>query len=301
MAYQFVRNETIPDNVKRVVREEIGSAITELTEEGMDRNEGVHQARKRFKKIRAVLRMVRKEIGDDLYRKENTVFSGFGRQLSAVRDAEAVIETFDKLSNRFPERLKSNAFAGVRENLEKRRDSIADEQENLSERAADVVAGLWEAHERVASWPITNDSFSVLGTGLQKMYRGGQRNMERAYEDPADEQFHEWRKRVKDLWYHSRLMLDIWPELMTGYTTTLHKLSEYLGDDHDLVVFREILTGQPEIFDTPENVDVITEFVAMRQAELRTNANPLGHLIYAEKAKDFNRRIEKYWDVWRTT
>ena len=271
----------------------------ELTDASIDRNEGVHQARKRFKKIRAVLRLVRKELGDEFYATENTQFGGFGRKLSAVRDAEAMIETFDSLRDRFKDELAGVGFTDVRENLIQRRESIADEQENLGQRTDEVVNDLEKAKSRLESWPVTADSFDTLGSGLKKIYRRGQKNMDRAYGEPNAENFHEWRKRVKDLWYHSRLMIGIWPELMTGYTGSLHRLSEFLGNDHDLVVFHQAMMEHPDTFGTTDNVEVLQELVESRQTELRKSANPVGQLIYAEKAKDFNQRMHKYWQVWR--
>ena len=299
MAYEFTQHESVPENISRVVREEIDSAIVELTDDSIDRNEGVHQARKRFKKIRAVLRLVRKELGDEFYASENTQFGGFGRKLSAVRDAEAIIETFDKLRDRFKDELAGIGFADVRKNLIQRRDSIADEQENLGQRTDEVVTDLEKAKTRIESWPVSADRFETLGCGLKKTYRRGQKDMDNAYGEPNSENYHEWRKRVKDLWYHSRLIKGMWPELMTGYTESLHRLSEFLGDDHDLVVFHQAMIEHPDTFGTSENLEILQELVESRQIELRGGANPVGQLIYAEKAKDFNQRMHKYWQVWR--
>ena len=47
-----------------IVWREIDGAVQELTNKEMDPHEGVHQARKRFKKIRAVLRLTRQELGE---------------------------------------------------------------------------------------------------------------------------------------------------------------------------------------------------------------------------------------------
>ena len=81
MAYQFTNTESVPEGIRRVVREEIDAAIHELTDKEMDPHEGVHQARKRFKKIRAVLRLTRQELGE-VYSIEAPRFRDFGRKLS---------------------------------------------------------------------------------------------------------------------------------------------------------------------------------------------------------------------------
>ena len=50
---------------------------------------------------------------------------------------------------------------------------------------------------------------------------------------------HEWRKRVKDLWYHCLLLQDAWKPVMSALADEAHELSDRLGDDHDLAVLLE--------------------------------------------------------------
>ena len=64
MSYRLELNESLPDGIKRIVKEQIDQALEQLRESPEGRNEAVHDARKRFKKIRAVLRLVRDEIGE---------------------------------------------------------------------------------------------------------------------------------------------------------------------------------------------------------------------------------------------
>ena len=66
-----------------------------------------------------------------------------------------------------------------------------------------------------------------------------------------------------------------------------------------LVVFHQAMIEHPDTFGTTENLEILRELVESRQTELRGGANPVGQLIYAEKAKDFNQRMHKYWQVWR--
>ena len=74
-------------------------------------------ARKRFKKVRAILRLVRDKIGEDVYKKKNICYRNAGRCLSDVRDSVVIIETLDELTEYFGDQLLDDAFAGVRESL----------------------------------------------------------------------------------------------------------------------------------------------------------------------------------------
>ena len=41
--------------------------------------------------------------------------------------------------------------------------------------------------------------------------------------------FHDWRKRVKDHWYHSRLLQGFWPAGIRPHRKAVKELSELLG------------------------------------------------------------------------
>ena len=298
MSYRFAIGQDPAQEIKRVVREQIDRAVQELTDENMDRHKGVHQARKRFKKIRALLRLVRHELGD-VYQHENRMFRDLGRQLSQARDAEAMIETFDSLCNTYKDQLQSQDLQAVRKTLEQRRQTIADEQVNLDKQIETAVKALQEAKQLVMSWPLHVEKYKVLSSGLRQTYRRGRQARVQAYQTTTPEHFHEWRKRVKDHWYHIRLFQKTWPELMEGYQQGLKILAELLGDDHDLTVFRQTLLTQPETFGTDRDIQVLLGLSEQRQTELRLQAKMLGKRIFAEKSSRFCHRMQQYMAVWQ--
>ena len=83
MSYRFREREPVRRGALRIAREEIDKAVVVLGDENLDRHERVHQARKRFKKIRALLRLLRGELGDT-YGEENVWFRDCGRELAAL-------------------------------------------------------------------------------------------------------------------------------------------------------------------------------------------------------------------------
>ena len=63
----------------------------------------MHEARKDMKKLRALLRLVRGELGDRVYAFENTCFRDTARELSGVRDADVMLATLGDLEERYGE------------------------------------------------------------------------------------------------------------------------------------------------------------------------------------------------------
>jgi len=100
MAYRFKHSETVPQNVKRIAAEQLDSAIALLKgKRGTNREDAVHEVRKSIKKTRALLRMVRPELGD-FFLNENVRLRDVGHKLSELRDAGALIGTVNNLRQR---------------------------------------------------------------------------------------------------------------------------------------------------------------------------------------------------------
>ncbi|HET8798832.1 MAG TPA: CHAD domain-containing protein, partial [Thermoanaerobaculia bacterium] len=63
MPYELHRDETPGAGVRRILREQIDRARGSLTDESAPLEKRVHDARKRFKETRALLRLVRGPLG----------------------------------------------------------------------------------------------------------------------------------------------------------------------------------------------------------------------------------------------
>ena len=96
----------VGEGIKRIVLARADDALGQLRGEAdTSPAEAVHEARKDLKKIRSAIRLVRKSLGDELYRRENNHYRDIGRELSGFRDAEVLVETLDGLQERFGERI----------------------------------------------------------------------------------------------------------------------------------------------------------------------------------------------------
>src|SRR4028118_1369351 len=81
-------------------------------------------------------------------------------------------------------------------------------------RAAAAAAELAAARDRTDDWPLEDESFASAAAGLRRMHQRGRRAMSAALEKGDDDLWHEWRKRVKDLWYASRILKPVAPGLL---------------------------------------------------------------------------------------
>jgi CHAD domain-containing protein len=286
-AYRLKAGEPLPEGIVLVAHGRIDHAIAELRgKTDSSAEEAVHEARKDLKKLRALLRLTRGELGDATFRREDACFRDAGRELAGVRDNDVMLDTLSSLD------LPAGMERELRKTIQAHRTNADGDGRRTA--AAGVVAMLREARGRVDEWPLERDSFDALSEGLERTYRRGRRDFRAARADPSVEALHEWRKRVKELWYHHTLLRALWPPVMEALGDEAHQLANRLGDDHDLAMLAawasEHADAEPEFF----------EAVELRRSELQGEAMALGERLYADKPSAYRRRLRRLWKASQT-
>ena len=278
MSYRLKAKESVPEGIRRVVVEEIESAEKELNGQGSKRETAIHEARKSIKKIRGVLRLMRPELGN-VYRDENRRFRAIGRRLSEVRDTAAAIEVFDSLVEKFTANLRKNSLDSVRRGLQKIK-SETEERVNLDKLTQQTASTLRAAEKRLKTWPLRTDGFDAIALGLELTYRAGRNALDQVKKTPTPENYHYFRRRVKDHWYHVRLLQSVWTEVMQAHEASLKNIETWLGDDHNLVVLCERMHKEPEKFGDDKSIQLFISLAEQHQQELRENAISFGERVY---------------------
>ena len=298
MPYRLKAGESVAENVRRVVLEEIDSAIKELNHRnGAQRGEAIHEARKSIKKIRGVLKLMRPELGS-VYGVENARLRAAGQKLSEIRDAQALIEIFTSLLDKYKNSLRPDALTSVRRGLEKSKRET-EKAANVDQVMQRAIATLHGTSRRVKGWPLKSDGFQAIAPGLEQTYGRCRKAMSVVQKDPLPENYHEWRKRVKDHWYHIRLLEGLWTDVMQAHEASLKNLETWLGDDHNLVVFCGKLNAEPEKYGADNEVQLCLTLAEQHQKELRENAMSLGERVYEEKPRRFTQKMSDLWDAWQ--
>ena len=299
MAYRLKASESVSKGIKRIAKEQIDKAISDLSatdETSVD--EAVHQARKRLKKTRAVVRLVRDRIGKDLYKQKNTRYRNIGRKLANLRDAKVQIGTLDNLTARFGDTVDTEAFTDIRQQLQI--DYRREYQRVLDEGIiVSVKNELKDAKMQIDNWKIKSSGWKAIDKSLKRVYKRGYKGLDTAMSEPTAENLHDWRKRVKYLRYHLSILRPIWSEVMEEWVDRTHDLSDYLGEDHDLAVLQEFVSNQPERFDRQNTLESLNALIDLRRQELQPKAIFIGRRIYTEKDKRFVKRLNNYWKIWQ--
>jgi CHAD domain-containing protein len=256
----------------------------------------IHDARKQLKKSRAALRLLRGAIGEIAYRRENTALRDAARPLGAARDSKVLSDALNELVERYGPALRSLKLDKFRRVL--RKDQTSSRQTITPALLNRQRKVLREVRSRSERWPLKGEDWQVIGSGLERSYRGGKKGMKAAASSRADEDLHDWRKQVKYLWHHLQILAPAWPGPLGELADQAHKLADYLGDDHDLAVLRSKVTAHAETFENKDD-DALIAVLDRRRKQLQDKALKLGAKIFEEKPRRFVGRIGRYWRLWR--
>lgn len=304
--FELSESERLSDGLRRLSLEEFDRAIGGLLG-GSDVDVAVHEARKSMKRLRAVLRMIRDELGEERYRSENELLRDTARLIGPVRDSAVQVKTVGTIRARFAAQLRRSAFETLELNLgERHREAIAQLVDDPVV-VRHVVHALRSARARYRVWPAEADpqelrrarpaahSFDTMRGGLFRTYRRGRREMRLAEREPTAHNFHWWRKRVKYLRHQMELLRPMFPEVLDGYIAALDHLGELLGEEHDLAELVALVSEQPEMCSDDAEVTLIIALAEHRRSELQADALAIGRKAYAESPKAFATRLEAYW------
>jgi CHAD domain-containing protein len=296
MAYRFKHGETVPQNVKRIAREEMAAALAHLRgRSGVSTDESVHEVRKSLKKTRALLRLVRPELGE-FYADENIQLRDTGRQLSELRDAGALIGALDNLRKRSLGPPAKRSLASVRRHLLEQKRKLEDGTIKTLQPA--LTGTLTKSRGSVRYWPLKTDGFAAIEAGIERTFRDSRKAMAQARKSGRREDFHEWRKRVKDHWYQVRLLKKVAGDVMEAYERLLKELEDALGEDLNLAILGERVQSMASENGGGPKLAPVTKTIEDARKELRDRALAIGETVYAETPKQFTRRIRRLWKAW---
>lgn len=282
MGFRWSRDDaSIGDGFRRIAREEIGKAIAAAEDEAQETGERVHEARRRAKRLRALLRLVRPQFGR--YARENAFVRDAARDLSRARDARVARETLESLMQ----------WAG--QDAPPRPAAAPGDDEATTLRT--FIARMGELLARADKWKAGKIDLDTLAAGLAGTYRSGQAAMARAMDRPSDAAFHEWRKQAKYHWSQLKLLEHFAEQVVPGERKAAGALADLLGQHHDLAVLRGMVNEDAGQFGGMDAAFVL-DAAQRRQAELEDEIRALGRQVYAERPRALQARFASYAEGW---
>jgi CHAD domain-containing protein len=282
-------DETAREGIRRVARGQLDHAIGLVEGREGDGPEAVHEARKALKRLRAVLRLCRRELGKDRFRQENAILRDAGRALSDTRDAQVLVETLDGLRASLGPDLPEDTWSRFHAMLVA--EARARAERNGTGGYEQIVSALVGVRERVDGWPLPDDAGADgLTRGLERVYANARRARRRAKRRPSPERLHELRKRTKDVSYSGQLLSPVLSGPVGKLRRRAHRLADVLGEHHDLVVLLERADSMPDAF-APGERELLHARAERRLRALEHEALERGARLYRRKPGKLVRRL----------
>lgn len=186
----------------------------------------------------------------------------------------------------------------MRDGLVARKQTLGRDFERARTRGK-VLNALRDSAGRIEAWRLTKGTFRALSAGFARTIRRNRKARREAGYDSGPENFHEWRKRAKDLRYHLGLIGQAWPDVLEGYERAAKNLEQCLGDDHNLAVLRNTILEKPDDFGQGRHIKAFLGIVDRHQEKLRKECEDLGARLYGDSPRQWRRRLDRCWNAVR--
>jgi CHAD domain-containing protein len=312
--FALAASETLGDGLRRIALGQLDVAIEALdTIERTGAAPGgaehaVHETRKALKRLRALVHLLRDELGEKAFARESALLRDCARRLARARDAEVMVKTLEALLGDGPRKFSRRAgVKRLRARLAAERDAAAEAMLADHLMRSRVLGELRMFRSRVFEWRLADSGgIELVEPGLERLYSQGRRRLRRAARGSGERTraLHRWRKRVKDLRYVAEMLApagggSAW---LRRVGRRADELGELLGEEHDLAVLAELIRAQGKRKGKGKargkRVGRATrrrllKLIARRRKRLRKRALRDGERLYGRPAKKFVRRVRK--------
>lgn len=223
----------------------------------------VHDARKSIKQLRAALRLAH----------EMTTKAALNRVAIPLR----------KAAHHLGPLRESLVLTKTARSLRKRGELLPDTPEMLDAVSPlrQARAQLREAERALGSFLASGLDFRGVQPGLRRLYKRAHRAMKQAAKSHSDADLHTWRRRAKDLYYALELI-----EAPRGCRKNVRRLTEFLGNDHDLASFL-----QDASMTRRETDQALLKRAKKQRRPLQKRAFRIGRRLLHHRPRAFVRRV----------
>jgi CHAD domain-containing protein len=284
--------QNIGNRILQAISHQTEKAGYFCTAKNIASNQKVHELRRAFKRLRALLRFFL-EIPDSPAVQLNEDIRNFGKLLAPLRESAVNLDLFDKeisSNNHLPEKKIKSA----RELLVKK-NRILIEHGYLENNLHNTIRTFFDGFEEI----LTKNN-SELPVRLQFFHEVSQSYLKSIsiYQQlpahPHPEEWHELRKKLKRLWYQLDFIKFLHPRYFKLKTDQLNKITDQLGDDHDLHVFTDDLLAESYGFDQ-EELRILTNQTEHLRELNQLKLQPRLKQFFTAPPEEFDQKLEHFF------
>lgn len=222
----------------------------------------IHSLRKRIKKLSALLRLASPCIEPSALATLRTALRDIKHSVAAQRDSDVMAELMHKFGIPFPHRPPAPVDG------------------------EEVLALIREARRMLANLDLATPDWEFVARRYTKAYENARKAWKMARKEPRPTTLHQWRKKVKEHYYHS-LALDRWMK-QPRHLSRVRRLGSLLGSCHDVDVFAASLT-----MDGKEVDEDLRARLNARRAKLTKRIFHRAEKVFARPVSATERRVSR--------
>lgn len=288
MAFCFLRDEPLAVGIQRIISKQLTQSVHELDSPEVEASLSIHRARRRCKRLRAMLRMFRDPLGS-AFSPLNQGLRDAARQVSVLRDQQAMHKSFQSLlrvgdvSTDHPSLIK-HAYS-----LQAKSDStLSMASQKAVQEFRDRLSAL---REQFAAHDVGLIRLREVQRGLRRSYRRAERAKQGFEQDRSIEFLHDWRKRTKDVYYQLRVVRILARGKSEKMRSRWQRLGELLGEARDFSLLRSYIETHLSHDISAEELNRILATCETRQTDLEDQAVKLGDRVLKRHPAKFVSKV----------
>ncbi len=284
MAYRIKPHKPFTAAFQSVAIQQLQAAIVALQQRPGGLHQAVHEARKKFKRLRALYRLVASD-AKTFREQENARLRQAAASLSRARDATALIEVIAYLQGHSETPEEDAALSRARAALSERRHGLDDSEHDLEDRANGTILSCEQAIGAVNALIFDDRPRKTarrLGRGWRKDLEQGRAALATCRDSGHAEHFHQLRKCGQVYWMHLTLLRPLWPSAMRAKQEAVKRLVDMLGHEHDLSLLVALLDQEPQLLGSAEELSHLLGCVIRQQQMLRHAAVCVAEEVFIE-------------------
>jgi CHAD domain-containing protein len=259
--------------------------------------ESVHTIRKTLKKIRAILVLIRDEIGYSSYLREKSIYQNIAKQLAEYRNLDVFYDLARDLDQKFRQELCYSCLTQLIRQIRARKEEDLNKLKTNEAYITSLKRQLTIAKLNIEKISLEDNSFSALLNGLKNSYKKSRNLLKRVSNTLSEDHVHPLRKALKNLDYQIRCIINVNPLICKAYSKSVDSVCTLLGEFHDYAEFKTFYTQAKARGLSRSNRNILNKLIDDLAGEKLTAALPQAKLALIEKPTDFINRISRYWEV----
>ncbi len=295
--FSITNNEEVSDAAHRVLAEQYDLIINACNNND-DVHKSIHDIRKSYKRIRAVLRLVKPDIQRGTYNKENKLIRDLSRKFSTARNLHVFSEEFDDIITAGILKLPETDIYQIHNFFKVKKEEALKVLLDLDMFTV-IRKKTEDAKNRIAKIDFKSLGPHTIYKGVSNVFAWGQKQMIYTQQFPTDDNLHEMRKRVNALMYLVRLIKEVSPDFFNGYYGGLKSASLALGEDHNMAEMVNYIDTINNQLLPPVEKQKIHEYIISQRQQIQVDVWPSIAKLYTGQADEFSKRIKSYWLLGR--